>query len=877
MKAKAKILIVEDERIVAEEIRRMLEYMGYNVSSIASSGENAVKEFEEKRPDLILMDIKLRGKMDGVEAATKIREHADIPVIYITALSDKKTLERTKATEPFGYVHKPIEEKELYTALEMALLRHKMDRKLKESEEKYRDLVEKAGIGILIHDKAGSFKYFNKRLLELFGYTAEEMKKLSIQEIVHPEDFQRVMKFHKGRIGGRKVPSRYEFKGIKKDGTISYVEVDAIGLKEGDEIIGTRSYLWDVTERKHAEEELKESEEKFRNIFENASDGMVYLDNQGRIVDVNEIAVQIFGGSKKELRGKHFSKIDVFQPKILPILIKGFNKALKRKICTLDNIMIKNKKGEEIHMESSATPLKKNNKIAGLLIIVRDITERKKAEEELMRLSTAVRMSKDSIVLSDINGDITDVNEATLEMYGTKDKKDLIGKYFVDLIAPEDQKKVTTGSKEALEKGYVKEKEYHVVVKDGRKIPVEMSVAVMKDAYNRPVGFVAISRDITERKKTEEEREKLQEQLIYSEKMAGIGTLTSGFAHEFNNLLQIIKGHTEYARKTQKPQDIQEAFDIVISNTERARKIVRDLQAFANQKISKKERIYVTDLIESVLALTAEHFEKHNIKIVKKYKSIPLIKVNSGKMEQVFLHIVTNARDAMLPEGGKLEIEVRKSGQNIVISFSDTGKGIIRKNLGKIFEPFYTTKGPAGKSEIPGIGLGLSVSYGIVKRHGGTIDVESKIGRGTTFTIRLPIEKERQKRRGKASIEKSEVGSSQPMNILVVDDEVGICRMLTKWLSLEGHYVEYSLTGKEAINLARGKHFDLVFLDVVMPGMPSTDILEKMLGVSPDSDVVIITGKLIDKDLFNHLKQKGASGFLQKPFKLDDVMKFFKT
>lgn len=877
MKVKAKILIVEDERIVAEEIRRMLEYLGYNVSSIASSGEDAIKEFEEKRPDLILMDIKLRGEMDGVEAAAKIRERADIPIIYITALSDKNTLERTKATVPFGYVHKPLEEKELYTAIEMALFRYKMDRKLKESEERYRDLVEKAGIAILIDDKAGNFKYFNKRLLELFRYTADEMKKLSIQEIVHPEDFQRVRRFHKGRIGGRKVPSRYEFKGIKKEGTIIYVEVDAIGLKEGDEIVGTRSYLWDITERKQAEEKLKESEEKFRNIFENASDGMVYLDSQGRIVDVNEIAVHIFGGSKKELLGKHFSEIGVFQPKILPVIIKGFNRALKRKICALDNLMIKNKKGKELYLESSATPLKKDNKIAGLLIIVRDVTERKKAEEELLRLSTAVRMSTDSIVLSDINGDITDVNEATLEMYGTEDKKDLIGKNFVDLIASEDQKKAITGSEEALEKGSIKEKEYHVIVKDGRKIPVEMSVAVMKDANNKPIGFVSISRNITERKKAEEEREKLQEQLIYSEKMAGIGTLTGGIAHEFNNLLQIIKGHTEYARKTQKPQDIQEAFDIVISNTERARRIVRDLQAFANQEISKKERLYVTDLIESVLALTTEHFEKHNIKIVKKYKSIPLIKVNRGKMEQVFLHMVTNARDAMLPEGGKLEIEVRQSGQNIVISFSDTGKGIISKNLGKIFEPFYTTKGPAGKSEIPGIGLGLSVSYGIVKRHGGTIDVESKIGKGTTFTIRLPFEKEKQIRRGKESIEKSEIRNSQPMNILVVDDEVGICRILTKWLSLEGHNVEYSLTGKEAINLAKGKQFDLVFLDVVMPGMTSTDVLEKIIEVSSASDVVIMTGKLIDKDLYNQLKQKGASGFLQKPFKLDDIMKFLKT
>lgn len=624
MEARAKILIVEDERISAEEMRRSLEYMGYAVTSIVSSGEGAVKEAESSRPDLILMDVKLKGRIDGVEAAKRIRARDDIPIIYITALSDKQTLERIKETEPLGYVHKPIEDKELYTAIEMALWRHKMERRLKESEE------------------------------------------------------------------------------------------------------------------------------RFRSIFEGSRDAVFIAGEDSRFVEVNEAASALTGYSKAEL----------------------------------------------------------------------------------------LKMS------------IPDLHEG--------DDLNVYNKYFKRIMKGEA---VTTVAK--------------ILRKDGSKLDVEFS---NKRITIGGIPFMhTVARDITERKKAEKEKERLQKQLIHSEKMAGIGTLTSGIAHEFNNLLQIIKGHTEYAKKTGKPQDIQEAFNVVISNTERARKIVKDMQAFAEQELSKMERADITEILESVLSLTAEQLVKQDVKVVKKYQRIPLLQVNRGEMEQVFLHMVTNARDAMMHKGGKLEIKTRRIKGNVEISFSDTGEGIERENLGRVFEPFYTTKGPFGKSKIPGIGLGLSVSYGIVKRHGGTIDVQSQAGVKTTFTLRFPLEREKQEGSMRMDKEKEESPDLQPMNILIVDDEEEICRTMTKWLSLEGHNVEYLLTRNKTINIAKEKSFDLIFLDVVMPGIPTSEILEKLKQASPHSDIIIMTGKLVDKDLINRLKDMGASGILQKPFKLDNLLKFIKA
>ncbi len=267
-----------------------------------------------------------------------------------------------------------------------------------------------------------------------------------------------------------------------------------------------------------------------------------------------------------------------------------------------------------------------------------------------------------------------------------------------------------------------------------------------------PKGAIITSHDITEQKRAEKDKERLQAQLIQSEKMAGIGTLASGIAHEFNNLLHIMRGHAEFAQRTKKAEDMEEALDVVLKTSDEVAKIIRDLLTFAREGPSEKEKESgdIADSIELVLSLTEEHLRKQNIEVIRKYGRTPQVEVNKQEMQQVFLNFVTNARDAMLPKGGKLEIETIRLNENIEISISDTGKGIEKENLGKLFEPFYTTKRTEeADSEFPGTGLGLSVSYGIVKRHGGKIVVKSKMNKGTTFTVKLPLKEERRKNQDK--------------------------------------------------------------------------------------------------------------------------------
>lgn len=370
-------------------------------------------------------------------------------------------------------------------------------------------------------------------------------------------------------------------------------------------------------ERNEAEKALRESEEKYRTIFENVNDTIIYLNKYGTIIDANN-REETFGRSPEEIIGKNFRKLGFFKAKDLP---------------------------------------------------------------------------------------------KTLRLFG----------------------EVITGRKS------VDRMEFDIKHKDGRIIPIEASTKLVKK-NGKIQGFVCIIRDITERKRAEEEKDRLQAQLIQSEKMAGIGTLASGIAHEFNNLLQIMSGHVQIANRTKKPEDMKEAFDNVLSTTERTAKIIQDLLTFSRAEEAKKEQSSIIEPIESVLSLTENQLKKNNIKVVRKYGKTFRLWINKGEMQQVFLNIVTNARDAMLSMGGRLEIRTWQERSHLKVSFHDTGRGIREEELGRVFEPFYTTKGAlGGDNNISGTGLGLFVSYGIMKRHDGEIEVESKRGKGTTFTVSLPL------------------------------------------------------------------------------------------------------------------------------------------
>jgi two-component system NtrC family sensor kinase len=242
-----------------------------------------------------------------------------------------------------------------------------------------------------------------------------------------------------------------------------------------------------------------------------------------------------------------------------------------------------------------------------------------------------------------------------------------------------------------------------------------------------------------ELRKSIDELKRSQQELIQSSKLAAVGTLAAGVAHEFNNLLAAISGHAQLGLVSDDTEDIKESLKVVVDSVDRAKRITSNLLTFARGQQPRMKMADVVAAVQNPLLLMEKELEKSNVQLVRKFSTVRPTFCDSGQIAQVCLNLLSNSRDAMLADGGILTVEVKEEGDDILIVFSDTGCGIPDQVMDKLFEPFVTTKGPLGGGQTAGTGLGLSVSYGIVKNHGGTIEVETLAGKGSTFTVRLPV------------------------------------------------------------------------------------------------------------------------------------------
>ncbi len=366
-----------------------------------------------------------------------------------------------------------------------------------------------------------------------------------------------------------------------------------------------------------------------------------------------------------------------------------------------------------------------------------------------------------------------------------------------------------------------------------------------------------------------------QAELIQSSKLAAVGTFAAGIAHEFNNLLAGMLGYAQLGLAAADEESKNESLKVVVDTCRRGKSITGSLLTFARRQEPRRELADLYDAVEGTLTLMELELRKHHVQVVRQLQPVPPTICDAGQLAQVFLNLLTNARDAMKPNGGTLTVRLGGDEREIVLEVSDTGSGIPDSIRDKIFEPFFTTKGALGGSATPGTGLGLSVSYGIVKSHGGAFEVESEPGKGTTMRVRLPVVATPEE--AAALVESEREPAELPgLRLLLAEDDPQVGRSLRKLLEQIGHTVTLCPDGQTALDAYRAGDFDVVLTDLAMPGMGGLDLLRELRAVDPDARVVVLTGQTTGSQI-DEARRLGAVEILRKPFELEEVLRAIRS
>jgi PAS domain S-box-containing protein len=547
-----------------------------------------------------------------------------------------------------------------------------------------------------------------------------------------------------------------------------------------------------------------------------------------------------------------------------------------------------------------------------------EITERKQAEKAEQRLAAIIESSDDAIISKDLNGIITSWNYGAEQIFGYRDKE-MIGKPVTVLIPTErhDEEPVILDRIRRGER--IEHYETMRRRKDGSLIDISLTVSPIKDAEGKVIGASKIARDITRRKQMEaaleeakdafakklqerveertvelelanlalrkemEEQKKLEKQLWQAQKMEIVGTLAGGVAHDFNNILNIIKGYTALLRQSSSvDENAAESLHVIEETVERGAYGVRQLLTLARKTEARLALTNANDLVSDLSKLLKQTFPKTIDIALELDPKLPSILIDSNQISQALLNLCINARDAM-PGGGKLILKTRvvEGGQiqdaaataesYVSIEVKDSGVGMDAAIRNRIFEPFFTTKGIG-----EGTGLGLAIVYSIVKNHNGAIDVNSEAGQGTTFRLyfptappeAMPIADELQERMSSAPKPTNGRG-----NILVVEDEENMVFLLRKALLRKQCGVFVALDGEQAIDLYQRYKQDIsvVFLDIGLPKLSGWDIIVRMKAENPNIKVFVTSGYL-GPDLKSKMQHAGVQGFIEKPYSPDDVV-----
>jgi PAS domain S-box-containing protein len=629
--------------------------------------------------------------------------------------------------------------------------------------------------------------------------------------------------------------------------------------------------LW----RDREERKREQAEEEYQTIISTSMDGFAVHDIQGRFLDVNEAYCNLLGYSRDELLNMSVSDIEAAEES--DEIVERVQKA---KEVGYDRFETRHrrKNGGIVDVDVSINYLPTDG--GRIFVFIRDITERKRIEEELRTSRDYLDRTLNSIVevlmVVDTDYNIIDINRSFSEYYGGK-RKGIIGRKCYEVLhksskpCSEEKRRCPLQTVLNTGKPFYAEHVYKVP-EGGQEFIFEVSMFPLVDSAGNIEALVEMQHDITESKRAEEEKGQLEQKAQVASRLASVGEMAAGIAHEINNPLTSVIGYSQLlSDRDDIPEDARIDLKAIDEGAQRVAGIIKRLLTFARQTRPERMLANVNELITNTLDLRGYHLRTNNIKVTTELATdLPITMADPAQLQQVFLNIIVNAETAMkLARGkGRLLIKTEEVNGTMRISFKDNGPGIAKENLVRIFDPFFTTR-EVGQ----GTGLGLSICHGIVAEHNGRLWVESEVGKGSTFIVELPIVVE------STRLETVEPAVEKPQKVprarmLVVDDEPSTLEFLSRLLTNEGHEVDTVSNAAEAFEMVKNKRYSLILLDIKMPGASGIELYGRMQKIAQSfaERVIFITGDIMGTDTESFLSKTKAP-YITKPFEVNELKK----
>ncbi len=782
--------------------------------------------------------------------------------------------------------------------LVLAIVLRERDREtasLRESEERMRLFFERQLVGMAITSPERGWLKVNDRLCAMLDYPREELARLTWAELTYPEDLaDDVAQFDRllaGEINDYSLEKRF----VRKDGELVHTNLAVACVRRAD---GSVDYVLalveDITERKRAERRLAEAQSLLFAAVEQSPAGIL-------IADAPDVNIRVANAAALGIRGEtsalltsipaalHPQKWQVFHPDGQPF--KPEELPLSQAVLfgkTSRNVkaIIRRTDGEDRVVLANAAPVQneRGEVVAGVVVFL-DITDTERAERALVEqkrlLQTLVNHLPVAVYVKDPAGRKILTNPVDMDHLGVRSEAEVLGKTDFDFFPPEEAARTHASEQQALASGQpLLNQEDKLIKPDGSVHWLLNSKVPLYDAAGRVTGLAGIGLDITE-------RNRLQSQLIQAQKMEAVGQLAGGVAHDFNNILTAVLMQLSLLQSEEGlSAEVRAGLSELETGANRATSLTRQLLMFSRRQVLQRQILDLNSLLGNFLKMLRRLIGEH---IGLEFNGAPhdlWTEADPGMLEQVVMNLVVNARDAM-PDGGRITLATRSvefnesvrdrlaeasPGQFVCLSVTDNGCGMDASVLKHMFEPFFTTK-EAGE----GTGLGLATVYGIVKQHGGWVEVESVVGKGSTFSVYLPAKAQVFAiTSDKGTVEAVKGGTE---TLLLVEDETSVRQTAVAMLRRRGYRVFDAGNAPEALRLWQqcGGKVDLLLTDMVMPGgMSGLELAEHLLVQHAHLQVILMSGyssEMVRRDV---PKLKGIT-FLQKPFVASTLAKLVRN